>query len=128
MLCSYAPGARVTDIRQITGSCRDRGGRAVSRLCPHATARVALIEAGSGSESDLEDAIDRLLPARTSTGTGMAAPDMAVTMCCWRSYHPRSPCRYLTAGQRSVRGKAWCWWIRTLTTPDRKVRLSFLGG
>jgi secondary thiamine-phosphate synthase enzyme len=29
---------------------------------PHATAGVALIETGSGSESDLADAIDRLLP------------------------------------------------------------------
>ena len=29
---------------------------------PHATAGVALIETGSGSEFDLEDAIDRLLP------------------------------------------------------------------
>ena len=30
---------------------------------PHATAGVAVIETGSGSESDLEDAVDRLLPA-----------------------------------------------------------------
>jgi secondary thiamine-phosphate synthase enzyme len=29
---------------------------------PHATAGVAVIETGSGSESDLEQAIDRLLP------------------------------------------------------------------
>jgi secondary thiamine-phosphate synthase enzyme len=29
---------------------------------PHATAGVALMETGSGSEQDLEDAIDRLLP------------------------------------------------------------------
>jgi secondary thiamine-phosphate synthase enzyme len=29
---------------------------------PHATAGVALMETGSGSETDLEDAIDRLLP------------------------------------------------------------------
>jgi secondary thiamine-phosphate synthase enzyme len=29
---------------------------------PHATAGVALMETGSGSERDLEDALDRLLP------------------------------------------------------------------
>jgi secondary thiamine-phosphate synthase enzyme len=29
---------------------------------PHATAGLALIETGSGSESDLEDTLDRLLP------------------------------------------------------------------
>ena len=29
---------------------------------PHATAGVALVETGSGTESDLEDAIDRVVP------------------------------------------------------------------
>jgi secondary thiamine-phosphate synthase enzyme len=29
---------------------------------PHATAGVAVMETGSGSQSDLEDAVDRLLP------------------------------------------------------------------
>ena len=31
-------------------------------FAPHATAGIALIETGSGTESDLEDALDRLLP------------------------------------------------------------------
>ena len=31
-------------------------------FAPHATAGIALIETGSGSEDDLADAIDRLLP------------------------------------------------------------------
>lgn len=31
-------------------------------FAPHATAGIALMETGSGSESDLEDAIERLLP------------------------------------------------------------------
>lgn len=31
-------------------------------FAPHATAGIALMETGSGSEGDLEDAIDRLLP------------------------------------------------------------------
>ena len=34
----------------------------VSVFVPHATAGVALIETGSGSESDLVEALDRLLP------------------------------------------------------------------
>ena len=34
----------------------------VQVFAPHATAGVALIETGSGTESDLEDALDRLLP------------------------------------------------------------------
>jgi secondary thiamine-phosphate synthase enzyme len=42
--------------------CRNRGDGLCHVFVPHATAGVALIETGSGSESDLEDAIDRLLP------------------------------------------------------------------
>ena len=57
-------GARlVTDITQlILDFCRDRGDGLCHVFVPHATAGVALIETGSGSESDLEDAIGRLLP------------------------------------------------------------------
>ena len=35
----------------------------VSVFVPHATAGVAVIETGAGTDSDLADAIDRLLPA-----------------------------------------------------------------
>jgi thiamine phosphate synthase YjbQ (UPF0047 family) len=57
-------GARlVTDItRMIIEFYRDRGDGLSHVFVPHATAGLALIETGSGSESDLEDAIDRLLP------------------------------------------------------------------
>jgi secondary thiamine-phosphate synthase enzyme len=34
----------------------------VQVFVPHATAGIALMETGSGSEQDLEDALDRLLP------------------------------------------------------------------
>ena len=34
----------------------------VNVFVPHATAGVVVMETGSGSESDLEDALDRLLP------------------------------------------------------------------
>jgi secondary thiamine-phosphate synthase enzyme len=53
----------VTDIsQQVVQFCRDRGDGLCHVFVPHATAGLALIETGSGSESDLEDAIGRLLP------------------------------------------------------------------
>ena len=53
----------VTDITNlIIEFCRKRGDGLCHVFVPHATAGVALIETGSGSEFDLEDAIDRLLP------------------------------------------------------------------
>lgn len=42
--------------------CRPRGDGLVSVFIPHATAGVALFETGAGSESDLLDALDTLLP------------------------------------------------------------------
>jgi secondary thiamine-phosphate synthase enzyme len=50
--------ARVADF------CRGRGDGLCHVFVPHATAGVALIETGSGSESDLAAAVERLLPSQ----------------------------------------------------------------
>lgn len=42
--------------------CRGKGDGLLSAFAPHATAGLALMELGSGSEQDLHDALDRLLP------------------------------------------------------------------
>jgi secondary thiamine-phosphate synthase enzyme len=56
--------ALVTDLtRELARFCAGRGDGLVNVFVPHATAGVALIETGSGSEADLAGAIDRLLPA-----------------------------------------------------------------
>lgn len=47
---------------QVRGFCRDQGDGLLSVFVPHATAGVALIETGSGSEQDLEDFLGELLP------------------------------------------------------------------
>ena len=53
----------VTDLTdQVERFCDGRGDGLLNVFVPHATAGVALIETGSGSESDLSDAVDRLLP------------------------------------------------------------------
>ena len=44
------------------GFVAGRGDGLLSVFVPHATAGVALIETGAGSEPDLEDALERLLP------------------------------------------------------------------
>jgi secondary thiamine-phosphate synthase enzyme len=52
------------DITQrVLAFCSSAGGDGVLNVfVPHATAGLALIETGSGSEGDLEDALERLLP------------------------------------------------------------------
>lgn len=48
---------------EVQAFARDAGGDGLLQVfVPHATAGVALIETGSGTEADLEAAIDRLLP------------------------------------------------------------------
>lgn len=55
--------ALVTDLTgRVTDFCDGRGDGLVNVFVPHATAGVALMETGSGSEPDLADAVDRLLP------------------------------------------------------------------
>lgn len=44
------------------GFCRDRGDGLLHVFAPHATAGLALLELGSGSEEDLAELVDRLLP------------------------------------------------------------------
>jgi secondary thiamine-phosphate synthase enzyme len=56
-------GDRVTDVTdQVAEFCRQEGDGLVHVFAPHATAGVALMETGSGSEADLAAALDRLLP------------------------------------------------------------------
>ena len=56
-------GERVTDITdRVASFCRDQGDGVVHVFLPHATAGLALMETGSGSESDLAATLDRLLP------------------------------------------------------------------
>jgi secondary thiamine-phosphate synthase enzyme len=55
---------RVVDITDaVARFCREGGGDGLLDVfVPHATAGVALMETGSGSEADLVEALERLLP------------------------------------------------------------------
>lgn len=54
---------QVVDITDLVDTfCMGRGDGLCSVFVPHATAGVALMETGSGSESDLVDTLERLLP------------------------------------------------------------------
>jgi secondary thiamine-phosphate synthase enzyme len=54
----------VTDLTDtVADFCRGRGDGLVNVFVPHATAGLAVIETGSGTEDDLSDLVDRVLPA-----------------------------------------------------------------
>lgn len=55
----------VTDLTaRLVAFVRGRGDGLLSVFVPHATAGLAVMETGSGSESDLAELIDRVLPAQ----------------------------------------------------------------
>jgi secondary thiamine-phosphate synthase enzyme len=117
----------ITDrIEELAGST---GGDGLLHVfVPHATAGVALMETGSGSEEDLEEAIGRLLPrdqryAHRHGSTGHGADHLLPVFV--------SPSLTLPVeGGRLVLGT---WQRVVLVDPNREnntrqVVLSFLGG
>lgn len=63
-LLDLTTGSRhLTDLTGKVGEyCRDRGSGLLSVFAPHATCGLALLELGSGSDDDLEELVERLLP------------------------------------------------------------------
>ena len=54
---------RIVDLTSAVRTfCASQGGGLCNVFVPHATAGVAIIETGAGSDDDLVDALERLLP------------------------------------------------------------------
>jgi secondary thiamine-phosphate synthase enzyme len=119
----------VTDLTgELERFCADRGDGLASVFVPHATAGVAVMETGSGSEADLADAVDRILPGADvyrhrhgSTGHGrdhvlpaFVAPSLTVPVLDGRPALGTWQSVVLVDSNRD--------------NPVRRVRLSFLRG
>jgi secondary thiamine-phosphate synthase enzyme len=114
--------------RDCAAFCQSRGDGLLHVFVPHATAGIAIIETGSGSDDDLLTALDDLLPrdnrwihqhgtpghGRDHVVPAFLAPSMTVPVLDGR----------LTLGTwQSV-----CLVDTNVDNPDRQVRLSFLPG
>lgn len=51
---------------RVASFCADKGDGLLSIFVPHATAGIGIFETGAGSETDVMESIDRLLPADPS--------------------------------------------------------------
>lgn len=116
----------ITD--EVERFCNGKGDGLCSVFAPHATAGLALMETGSGSEDDLLTALDRILPRDAgyrhrhgSAGHGadhllpvLVSPSLVVPVIGGRPA--------LGTWQRVVVVDA------NRDNPDRRVRLSFVSG
>jgi secondary thiamine-phosphate synthase enzyme len=122
-------GVRVSDLTGwVADFCAGRGDGFCSVFAPHATAGVALMEVGAGSDEDLEEALDRLLPRddryRHRHGSPGHGADHLLPVFV-------SPSLVLPVlGGQPALGT----WQRVVLidpnndNPDRQVRLSFMAG
>lgn len=96
-------------ITDITGQCSDFVARSggdglLNVFVPHATAGVAIIELGAGSDDDLLASLDDLLPPTTVGATSTAPRDTGVHTSCRRTSLPRPRCPSFPADSNWERG------------------------
>lgn len=129
---SLDTGRRKTTVditSQVRSFCEDKGDGLLSIFVPHATAGLAVFETGAGTESDVMESIDRLLPADPSVwshehGTPGHGRDHVV---------PAFISPSITIPVVAGRPQLGTWQSIVLVdtnvdNPSRRVRLSFLAG
>jgi secondary thiamine-phosphate synthase enzyme len=116
----------VTD--EVEGFCAGHGDGICSVFVPHATAGVALMETGSGSEEDLVMVLETLLPRDHRYGHRHGSPGHGADHLLPVLVSPSMVLPVL--GGRPALGT----WQRVVVVdtnednPSRRVRLSFLSG
>lgn len=119
----------VTDLTgYVERFCNDRGDGLVHVFVPHATAGVALLELGSGSDHDLVEVLSRLLPrddrwTHRHGATGHGADHLLPVFVSPSLLVPVLDGRAALGTWQSI-----ALIDPNTDNPDRRVRLSFLPG
>ena len=114
---------------EVEAFCRNQGDGLVSIFVPHATAGVAIIERGAGSDRDLLETIEELLPATPGRWThdhGSPGHGRDHVLPAWIS-----PSITVPVKSGKVLLGTWQSVVLVDTNVDnqvRNVRLSFLAG
>ena len=113
---------------EVAEFCRSLGDGLVSLFVPHATAGLALMETGSGSEADLDDLLERLMPRddryRHRHGAKGHGADHLLPVLI-------SPSMVIPVEGGQMQLGTWQSVVLVdlnADNPERRVRLSFLSG
>jgi secondary thiamine-phosphate synthase enzyme len=122
-------GSRVTDLTdKVRSFCAERGDGLLHAFVPHATAGLALMETGSGSEGDLERLLEDLIPRDDRWGHQHGSPGHGADHLLPVLVSPS-----LVLPVESGRLLLGTWQSIVLVdlnddNPDRRLRLTFLPG
>jgi secondary thiamine-phosphate synthase enzyme len=126
---STGPDDTVVDVtRRCADFVRDQGDGLLHVFVPHATAGLAILETGAGSEEDLLATLGDLLPAddrwrHRHGSTGHGRSHVLPAVCPPYASVPVVGGRLALGTWQSI-----CLVDLNVDNPDRQVRLSFLPG
>ena len=120
---------RIVDLTaQVEAFCESLGDGLLNVFAPHATVGLALMELGAGSDEDLEEALDRLLPRDERYSHRHGSPGHGADHLLPALLSPS-----LTIPVADGRALLGTWQYIVLVdlnrdNPSRQVRLTFLAG
>lgn len=114
------------DVEEFARTCDGDGLLHV--FAPHATAGLALMETGSGSEQDLEDTIERLLPRDTRYTHSHGSPGHGADHVLPAFISPSLTLPVVDGGIQLGTWQSIVLVDTNRDNPDRKVRFTFVSG
>ena len=120
---------RIVDLTDAVRSfCRGRGDGLCNVFVPHATAGVAVIETGAGSDDDLLDTLERLLPRDDRYRHSHGSPGYGADHVLPAIVAPSVTIPVAEGGPLLGTWQSVVLVDLNRDNPRRSVRLSFLGG
>jgi secondary thiamine-phosphate synthase enzyme len=128
---SFRTGGRPEAVdltREVAAFVAGKGDGIVQVFCPHATAGVALIETGAGSEADLLDIIDHVVPPDFRYRHQHGSPGHGADHVLPAFIAPSITIPVIDGRMQLGTWQSVVFVDPNVDNPNRKVRLSFIGG
>lgn len=121
--------SEITDLTEdVAAFCSGRADGLVNVFAPHATAGLALIETGAGSDSDLVDTVGRLFPRDDRYRHSHGSPGHGADHVLPAFISPSLSVPVLDGRPALGTWQSIVLVDTNVDNPDRTIRLSFLAG